>query len=446
MSAVAGFPSLSQLLAWPTEHLTEAADYWEAIGGRCYGVANHVWRDALSIDWQGEAADALRSATHADMMTTSAVDDQLHEAAKVARSGASDLYAARSRLRYAVEDARTAGFDVGEDLSFADRSSGGSPAQRAVRQAQAQAFADDIGQRATQLVSLDQHVAGKVAAATAGIRHTFAHNPTPNIPPNDNRVHAVDWKQDPPSPGPGTEPRPWENRPPPRTLEDVRDALRQLRRGVRKPNRELDTPEDIQRFYEWLTKGAVADLLPSGGFPRKVLADGTEIRLRPHSDSGGPVIDVIPPGAKKGPKVHLPLAPFVNDAPELPEIGAHPPAELPPLPSGHPPPTVLPPTQFADPADLPPWLQNPSPPGFSVSPVQPPPMFEWDQPDAPAPPIPNPAAPAPGESSWLPEIGDDLGEAGKKTFEWLVIGGALVGGLVGGLFGVGGQRGQAPVP
>ncbi|MDT5259290.1 MAG: hypothetical protein QOD10_4370, partial [Mycobacterium sp.] len=29
MAAVAGFPGLSGLLAWPTEHLTEAADLWE---------------------------------------------------------------------------------------------------------------------------------------------------------------------------------------------------------------------------------------------------------------------------------------------------------------------------------------------------------------------------------------------------------------------------------
>ena len=47
------------------------------MGGRSYGVANQVWRDALSIDWHGEAADALRSVTHADMMTTGAVADQL---------------------------------------------------------------------------------------------------------------------------------------------------------------------------------------------------------------------------------------------------------------------------------------------------------------------------------------------------------------------------------
>ena len=75
MAAVAGFPSLSQLLAWPTEHLTEAAEHWEAIGARSYAVANQVWRDALSVDWQGEAADALHTETHADMTTTSAVAD-----------------------------------------------------------------------------------------------------------------------------------------------------------------------------------------------------------------------------------------------------------------------------------------------------------------------------------------------------------------------------------
>ena len=167
MATVAGIPSLSQLLAWPTEHLTDAADHWEAVGGRSYGVANEVWRDALSIDWQGKAADALRTATHSDMMTISAVADQLQAAAKVARSGASDLYAARSRVRYAVEDTHTAGFDVGEDLSVTDRSTGGSAAQRAGRQAQAQTFAVDIHQRAAQLVALDEQVAAKTAGGLA---------------------------------------------------------------------------------------------------------------------------------------------------------------------------------------------------------------------------------------------------------------------------------------
>jgi hypothetical protein len=205
MSAVASFPSLSVLMAWPTEHLTEAADYWETMGGRCYGVANQVWRDALAGDWQGAAADSLRSATHADMLTTSAVADQLHEAAKVARSGASDLYAARSRVRYAVEDAHTAGFEVSEDFSVTDRFTGGSRGQQAARAAQAQTFAGDIRRRAAQLVGLDRQVAGKVSAAVAGIRRTFPQRSAPDTSRMGDRVQAVDnhtFKQDPLQPPP----------------------------------------------------------------------------------------------------------------------------------------------------------------------------------------------------------------------------------------------------
>lgn len=206
MRAPAASASLAQLLAWPTEHLTEAADYWQAIGGRCYGAANQVWREAFSIDWQGEAAERFRTATHSDMLTTSAVADQLQEAAKVARSGASDLYGARSRVRYAVEDAHAEGFDVGDDLSVTDRSRGGPAVQRAARHARALVLAGDIGRRAAQLVDVDQQVAGKITAAVAGIRHAFPQNPasdTPSTDKTDTHVHPVDahtFKEQPPPP------------------------------------------------------------------------------------------------------------------------------------------------------------------------------------------------------------------------------------------------------
>ncbi|BBX65259.1 hypothetical protein MSAS_44330 [Mycobacterium saskatchewanense] len=105
-------------------------------------------------------------------------------------------------MRYAVQDANAAGFDVDEDGSVFDRSSGGSAAQRAARRAQAEALSADIRQRAVQLVSLDQQVAGKVAAAVAGIRDTFPQSPPPPRPP----IHGVDnhtFKEDPaPRPDP----------------------------------------------------------------------------------------------------------------------------------------------------------------------------------------------------------------------------------------------------
>ncbi|MCV7101127.1 hypothetical protein [Mycobacterium palustre] len=203
MSAVAEIPSLSQLVAWPTEHLTEAAEHWDAVAARSYSVANQVWRDALSVDWHGEGAEALRAATHKDLVATSAAADQLQTAANVARSGASDLSAARARLRYVVQDANAAGFDVYDDMSVTDRSTGGSAAWRAGRRAQAEAFAAEIRQRAVQLVAVDQQVAGKVTAAMSGLRDTFPPTPSPDPTSRKPKTQAVDnhtFKQDPPPP------------------------------------------------------------------------------------------------------------------------------------------------------------------------------------------------------------------------------------------------------
>jgi hypothetical protein len=246
MVAVAGAPGLSALLTWPTEHLTEAAGHWEAVGERSFGVAHGVWSDAMVVDWRGEAADALRTDTHADLMTTSGVADQLQQAATIARGGASELQAARSQVRYAVEDARSAGFEVGEDLSVTDRMSGGSAAQRAARQAAAQTFAGDIGGRAAQLVSLDAQVAGRITAAVAGVGATF-----PQTPPTNGQVHAVDsrtFKQAPPPPTPS---------PKGPSADDMRKVFEKLPKGTDYYIRTVRTPEDLQALKRWMTEHGV---------------------------------------------------------------------------------------------------------------------------------------------------------------------------------------------
>src|SRR5699024_6916950 len=107
--------------------------------------------------------------TTMDKGKVTGLSHQLYEAARAARSGASDLAAASSRVRYAVEDAHEAGFSVGEDLSVTDRQNSATAAQRAARQAQTQAFAGDIRQRATQLVTLDQQVGGRVTSTLSGL-------------------------------------------------------------------------------------------------------------------------------------------------------------------------------------------------------------------------------------------------------------------------------------
>jgi hypothetical protein len=280
MAAVSGAPGLSTLLGWPTEHLTEAATHWDTVGERSYGVSHGVWRDALTVDWSGEAAEALRTDTHADMMTISAVVDQLQSAASVARSGASDLNAARSQMRYAVEDARSAGFEVGEDLSVTDRMSCGSAAQRVARQAAARTFAGNIGGRAAQLVSVDAQVAGKITAAVAGVGATFPQTPSAN-----GHVRAVDnhtFKQGPDKPPPPSPKGP--------NAAGMRKVIEQLPKGSRDAYREVKSPGDLQKLNEWMTQEGVDGYNryqnPSKGAWKR-LPDGSEIGERYSADSTG---------------------------------------------------------------------------------------------------------------------------------------------------------------
>jgi hypothetical protein len=365
MAAVAGFPSLSQLLAWPTEHLTDAAEYWEAIGARSYGAANQVWRDALSVDWRGEAADALRTATHADMMTTSAVADQLHEAATVARSGASDLYTARSRMEYAVDDARTAGFDVGEDLSVTDRSSGGSLAQRAARQAQAETLAGDIRQRAAQLVGLDQQVAGKITAAVAGIRNTFPHDPSFGTPQKDKHVHAVDrhtFKQDPP-PAPGQPGKPFAGW----TEEQMGQVATEIAHGHASGHFPDKTPQDLARsIYDAMKdpKTRIATSIDSGGMAL-LRPDGTVIFINPQDGDYGTAF--VPKPTATTPW-RTPLEYFEQNTRALEPLPPPTPGRLPPPTPGE----MAPPAPAPAPEPPPPPRPVPPPPMPKPAPVEPP--------------------------------------------------------------------------
>lgn len=122
-----------------------------------------------SIAWKGAGGDALRQRTGADYTLVSGKADELRQAAGIARSGASDISAAQQRVLHAVEDAQNAGFDVGEDLSVSYTDHGGTVAERAARQAQAEKMASEIWSRAAQLEGADQKIAGQLTAATTGL-------------------------------------------------------------------------------------------------------------------------------------------------------------------------------------------------------------------------------------------------------------------------------------
>jgi hypothetical protein len=165
-------PTLSQIEAYSTDHLVDAADHWDSLADRWENAHWQVRNQAHVLDWQGAAADALRARTVSDYTIANGQADQLRSTSRIARQQAGVLDQLRNRVLYAVEDAHNAGFSVGEDFSVTDSRAGRTAAELAARQAQAQVFAADIRSRAAALVAADTSVAGDLSTAAAGVGAT----------------------------------------------------------------------------------------------------------------------------------------------------------------------------------------------------------------------------------------------------------------------------------
>lgn len=169
--------TLSQIRAWSTEHLIDAAGYWTETADRWEDVFLQMRNQAHAIAWNGAGGDGLRQRTRADFSTVSGIADQLRRAATIARNGAGTIDAAQRRVMYAVEDAQDAGFNVGEDLSVTDTKTTQPAAVQAARLAQAQALAGDIRLRVGQLVAAENEVSGQLAATTGDVGNVASRAP-----------------------------------------------------------------------------------------------------------------------------------------------------------------------------------------------------------------------------------------------------------------------------
>lgn len=163
------FPSLSELLSWDTTDLTEGAGYWDGLADRWESAFAEIELRIRASGWEGQAADAAIERARQDTMKVTNAAQHLRDAAKIARQGASDEQAAISRLRYAVEKAWNAGFNVHDDYAVTSSHIGGTAEERAVLQAEAKAFAADIRSCAGQLVGLDARIGAKITTAVGRI-------------------------------------------------------------------------------------------------------------------------------------------------------------------------------------------------------------------------------------------------------------------------------------
>jgi hypothetical protein len=59
-------PTRSQIEAYTTDHLVDAADHWDGLADRWEDAHWQVRNQAHALDWQGLAGDALQARTASD--------------------------------------------------------------------------------------------------------------------------------------------------------------------------------------------------------------------------------------------------------------------------------------------------------------------------------------------------------------------------------------------
>src|SRR5262245_58789058 len=124
MTATSPVPSLSQIRAWDTEHLVDAATTWCTTADQWQEsfsqVASHMPAPG-GVPWEGVGSEAaqLRASTDATEVDDLAV--RLRSASTVVGNGADEIHAIRQSVLDAIEDPESAGFTVGEDLSVTSR-------------------------------------------------------------------------------------------------------------------------------------------------------------------------------------------------------------------------------------------------------------------------------------------------------------------------------------
>ncbi len=326
MAAVAScWPSLQGLQDADYSYFGRLAGYLEKISFRAQTALQDLAEDVKcpsGVDWEGEAGDAAIAQAAADLVKARPVMWSWDDVAASTRRWQDELEAGTRTALDAVDDAERDGFTVNPDYSVSDNRRSATEGEFEQRLAAAEAHSSYIRHQLSTLVGNESRINGalKVMTAEWGTL-TFPESGGAKAEPIDRTTRP----QEPP-PEDNSDP-PWKDQSPPKNWEDIKKILDQLQRGENKPNRQLDTPEEIKDFWDWLSKGAKGDL-PSPGFPRKVFDDGTEIGMRPDSKSGGPTVEFTPPDSKRLPKVHLPLPPPPPAAPPV----AAPPAAAPESP------------------------------------------------------------------------------------------------------------------
>ncbi|HZN78690.1 MAG TPA: hypothetical protein VFC01_03225 [Mycobacterium sp.] len=343
MAAISPVPSLSQIRAWDTEHLVDAATTWRTTADHWHGsfsqVASHMPAPG-GTPWEGAGSETAQLRASTDAMKVDEIAVSLRSASTVAGNGADEIDGKRQSVLKAIEDAESAGFSVGEDLSVTSRYADLTPDAEVARQAQVEALAADIHAKATALAAADHEVAAKLASAASGVRDvTLCESPGADTgvdaTQQEPHVLAAGWKQ-----GPSDNPAPPPPSPPPRVRGLPPEGLQPPVSGTLTPGPASRPSEQrVGGQSLWDEKGGEWRYYPGNKHhnphwdynPHDVPNarwQNVPINNLPPVKGGPAPVEAAPP------RPAVPASPPAEAAPPRPAVPVPPPAEAPPIRGG----------------------------------------------------------------------------------------------------------------
>lgn len=160
---------LSEVMAYnTTEDFITAAQHLESVATHREDTYFDVRQRAAGVQWTGVSADALHDQIAHDLRRATHTSDDLREAARVARTGASDVDYAHRQMLYKLQDVQADGYSVAEGYVTTDIKPSGGLLEQAQRQQKALEHTADLQYKATQFAETDARAGARLQTAVGG--------------------------------------------------------------------------------------------------------------------------------------------------------------------------------------------------------------------------------------------------------------------------------------
>ncbi|MCZ0730908.1 WXG100 family type VII secretion target [Mycolicibacterium iranicum] len=196
-------PTRSEIEAWSTAHLADAATAWRSAATASEDAFDQHRQNVMNpggTTWEGDAKDAALDRVTRDIAVVGSQNDVLLGAADAAENSVTDINAAKREVLAAISAAEADDFTVGEDLSVTDNRAYDeeTAAARAIAAAE---HAEDVRWTAERLAQADSLAGSQLQAKAAelgGIRfdgETDGRDPTIQMVDNKTETTKADGEQ-----------------------------------------------------------------------------------------------------------------------------------------------------------------------------------------------------------------------------------------------------------